>query len=253
MFEPAIFPSEAEPALTAEFFKGTTAGFFVDVGANDPVAYSQSYDLEQRGWNGILVEPLPAMAKELRARRKAQVYEVACSSPADEGKPLTFHVAGIFSTLETQSVAVGAVRTGRITVQGATLDSVLRSANAPTPIDYVSIDVEGHEIAVLEGFDLGHWRPRLLVVEDLAMNFALHRYLKARGYVWFRRAGLNAWFAPSDAPPPVGLFGRWQFVRKHYLSLPFRHAREIKRRIVGRPLGDPPKPPSRDGRNDEPS
>jgi hypothetical protein len=130
------------------------------------------------------------------------------------------------------SVAVGAVRTGQIKVQGATLDSVLHKANAPTPIDYVSIDVEGHEIAVLEGFDLKHWRPRLLVVEDLAMNVVLHRYLKGRGYSWFCRAGLNAWFAPSDTVPAISPFGRWQFFRKHYLSLPFRHAREIKRDVV---------------------
>jgi FkbM family methyltransferase len=236
MFEPAIFSSEAEPALTAEFFRSDPPGFFVDIGANDPVLHSQSLVLEQRGWTGILVEPLPEKASELRARRKAQVYELACSSPDNDGKLLTFHVAGIYSTLLTESVAVGAVRTGQIKVQGATLDSILHKANAPTPIDYVSIDVEGHEIAVLEGFDLKHWRPRLLVVEDLAMNFLLHRYLKARGYAWFRRAGLNAWFAPSDTVPAISPFGRWQFFRKHYLSLPFRHAREIKRRIVGRPL-----------------
>ena len=146
MFEPAIFSSEAEPALTAEFFRSDPPGFFVDIGANDPVLHSQSLVLEQRGWTGILVEPLPEKASELRSRRKAQVYEVACSSPENDGKLLTFHVAGIYSTLLTQSVAVGAVRTGRIMVQGATLDSILRKANAPTPIDYVSIDVEGHEI-----------------------------------------------------------------------------------------------------------
>jgi FkbM family methyltransferase len=236
MFEPAIFPSEAEPALTVDFFKSDPPGFFVDIGANDPVLHSQSLVLEQRGWTGILVEPLPEKARELRARRKAQVYEVACSSPDNDGKLLTFHVAGIYSTLLTQSVAVGAVRTGQIMVQGATLDKILHEANAPTPIDYVSIDVEGHEIAVLEGFDLKHWRPRLLVVEDLAMNVVLHRYLKGRGYSWFCRAGLNAWFAPSDTVPAISPFGRWQFFRKHYLSLPFRHVREIKRRILGRPL-----------------
>jgi len=130
MFAPAIFPAEVEPALTAEFFQSDPPGFFVDVGAHDPVAYSQSYDLEQRGWNGILVEPLPNMAKRLRAQRKAQVYEVACSSPDDDRKLLAFHVADLYSTLQTKSVAVGAVRTGQIKVQGATLDSLLQGQRA---------------------------------------------------------------------------------------------------------------------------
>ena len=70
MFEPAIFPSEAEPALTAEFFKSDPPGFFVDIGANDPVLHSQSLVLEQRGWTGILVEPLPEKAAEVCSRRK---------------------------------------------------------------------------------------------------------------------------------------------------------------------------------------
>ena len=66
MLAPAIFPAEAEPALTAEFFKSDPPGFFVDVGAHDAVAYSQTFDLEQRGWTGVLVEPLPDMARQLR-------------------------------------------------------------------------------------------------------------------------------------------------------------------------------------------
>jgi hypothetical protein len=71
------------------------------------------------------------------------------------------------------------------------------------------------------------------------MDMRLHRYLHARGYRWFRRTGLNAWFAPADAAPPVSLFGRWQYLRKHYLSLPFRHFREFKRRRFGKPVTIP--------------
>jgi FkbM family methyltransferase len=236
LLAPAIFYEDNEPQVQAAYFKSIPPGFFVDVGANDPVIYSQSYALEQRGWSGILVEPLPDRAQQLRARRKARVFELACSSPADDGKQLTFHVAGIFSSLRSQSVTAGVSPQELITVQAATLDRILREANAPIPIDFVSIDVEGHELAVLDGFDLAYWRPRLLLVEDLAMNLRLHRYLKSRGYAWFRRTLLNGWYAPRELAPPVSLLGRWQFFRKYYLSMPFRHLRELKRRRFGKPI-----------------
>ncbi|MEL0031022.1 MAG: hypothetical protein VW778_09225 [Betaproteobacteria bacterium] len=48
-----------EQDLIRYFFNNQTTGFYVDVGANHPTIQSQSYHLEQIGWSGILVEPLP--------------------------------------------------------------------------------------------------------------------------------------------------------------------------------------------------
>jgi FkbM family methyltransferase len=236
LFQSAIFSGELEPFVLQKYCKDSPPGFFVDVGANDPIVHSQTYALEQQGWIGVLVEPLPDKANELRAHRRARVFELACSAPADDGKTLTLHVAGSFSSLQRQHMTTGVVPRGEITVEGATLDRILRAANAPTPIDFVSIDVEGHELAVLAGFDLQHWRPALLLIEDHALNLKLHRYMKTHGYSWFRRTGLNSWFAPSTAVPAIGWFGKWQYLRKHYLGLPFRHAREIKRRAFNKPI-----------------
>jgi FkbM family methyltransferase len=235
-FRSAIFSGEAESSVIQEHFKDSLPGFFVDIGANDPVVHSQTYALEQRGWTGVLVEPLPDKASELRVHRRAQVFELACSAPADDGKLLTLHVAGSFSSLQRQRMTAGISPRCEITVEGATLDRILRSANAPTPINFVSIDVEGHELAVLTGFDLQNWRPALLLIEDHALDLELHRYMKAHGYSWFRRTGLNSWFAPSAVAPAIGWFGKWQYLRKHYFSLPFRHIREIKRRKFNKPI-----------------
>jgi len=71
----------------------------------------------------------------------------------------------------------------------------------------VSIDVEGHEVEVLAGFDLARWRPRLLLIEDVVQSLDLHRHLVARGYRWIRRTGINSWYAPADAPFRVDLKG----------------------------------------------
>jgi FkbM family methyltransferase len=236
IFRPAIFSGEEESAVTHKYFKDAAPGFFIEVGASDPVVHSQTYALEQQGWTGVLVEPLPDKARQLRLRRKAQVFQVACSGPEDDGKPLDFYVAGMYSSLRAQSVTAGVTPVDQITVQGMTLDSILSQVRAPASIDFVSIDVEGHEIDVLDGFDLARWLPKILVVEDLLMTPRLNRYLTARGYKWFRRTGLNGWYAPRGSNPAVSLFGQWQFFRKHYLGMPFRRAREMKRNIFNTPI-----------------
>jgi hypothetical protein len=35
---------------------------------------------------------------------------------------------------------------------------------------------------------------------------------------------------PADSSMTVSPFGHWQFLRKHYLGVPFRHLREAKRK-----------------------
>jgi FkbM family methyltransferase len=225
----AIFPDTAEEELKEEFF-GPKPGYFVDVGANDPKAISQSWHLEQMGWSGVLVEPQPALAQKLREQRSAKVFACACSSPANAGKILRLHVAGIHSSLNPDFFVAGMRREDVIEVPARTLDDILEDASAPTPIDLLSIDVENHEIEVLSGVTLTRWRPRLILIEDLALNLRIHRVLTSRGYKWVRRTGLNSWYMPADSAMTVSPFGRWQFVRKHYLGVPFRHLREAKRK-----------------------
>lgn len=229
----AIFPGDMEEALKAEYFGATPAGFFVDVGANAPKDGSQTWAMEGRGWNGVLVEPQPSLADQLRRERRAKVYAVACSTPQNAGKTLTLHLAGIQSSLKPDFYAAGMRREGTVEVPVMTLDQVLEDAGAPRRIDFVSIDVEGHDIEVLSGFTLARWKPRVLFIEDVVQNLALHRYLTSRGYRWFRRTGINSWYVPEDAPERVSPGGRLQFVRKYYLGLPFRVLRDKKRRLLG--------------------
>src|ERR1700690_3693069 len=145
----AIFPDRAENALKEEFFGGSRAGYFVDVGANDPKDMSQTWHLERLGWRGVLIDPQPALAQKLREQRKAQVFACACSSPQNAGKMLRLHAAGIHSSLNPDFFVAGMRKEDAIEVPARTLDYILEEAKAPVPIDLLSIDLENHEIEVL--------------------------------------------------------------------------------------------------------
>jgi len=226
-----IFPYQQEQALLRSYFACVPCGFFVEVGANDPEHNSQTWNLEQRGWTGVLVEPLPELACKLRERRLSKVYEAACSSPANAGKTLPLRLAGPHSSIEPDYFVAGTRSSGELMVQVRTLDEILVDAHAPQPVDFLSIDVEGHAVEVLAGIDLKRWRPRLILVEDHATDLRIHNALTAQGYRWVRRSGINGWYVPDESPEQIGLVGRWQFLRKHYLGTPFRRMREFKRKV----------------------
>lgn len=224
-----IFPQHVEDELKRAYLRDIDRGTFVEVGANQPEESSQTFALEQSGWTGILVEPQPDLADQLRRRRSAKVFAVACTSRRNAGSHMTLYLAGGHSSFDPRLNLAEVKPHGAIAVPTRTLDQILNEADVAS-IDFISIDVEGHELDVFDGFDLQRWSPRLILVEDLLLHLRLHRYLTRQGYRWLRRTGINNWYVPAKVRPPLGLGGRWQFLNKFYLGTPLRRARMIWRR-----------------------
>jgi len=222
---------EDEEQLQVRQFLGEQPGFFVEVGANHPFIGSQSFHLELRGWQGILIEPQPDLAEELVNQRKAKVFAVGCSSPNNAGMRLPFYLAGPMSALDRERMAPGSMPEAVIEVEIRTLDDILAEAHAPEPIDFLSLDTEGHEVDVLRGFDVNRWRPRLILVEDHVADLKTHRFLKSIGYKLIRRTGYNGWYVPERLPVSLDWSDRAQIIRKYYLGLPFRVLHNASRRL----------------------
>src|SRR3546814_20777906 len=76
------FSQNFEDVILWRVFKSVGSGFYIDVGANDPVVDSVSYALYQLGWRGIHVEPVPEYASRLRASRPDEIVVEAAISPS---------------------------------------------------------------------------------------------------------------------------------------------------------------------------
>lgn len=217
--EPAV-----EKQLVQAFFGGRK-GFYVDVGANDPVLDSQSQHLEALGWTGLLIEPDPDCCELLRKNRTGSVVQMACSSLENAGKQLLLNRAGPHSTLEDRPIAIGAVVRSQVAVQCETLDAILRAHNAPVGFDFLSIDIEGHELVALSGFSFDMWQPRLVLIEDHVTHLNKHQLMRLNNYQLLMRTGLNSWYVPANAAYTSSLAGKFEYLRKYYLGLPLRKFR----------------------------
>ena len=198
----------AEDSILQEIFGDRTEGYCVEVGAYDGRTGSASYLFEQRGWHCLLVEPIPALVDEIRRHRASIV--VNCAASNREGVASFFVAENVeqMSTLDLTSDRLewveqvgGAIK--EITVRTATLDSLIVEAGFPE-IQFITIDVEGHEMAVLEGFSLEAHRPRIVIIEDNSASDdprssggdpRVGRHMSEHGYVHFRRTGVNEWYA----------------------------------------------------------
>lgn len=228
--------AEAERHLIRLFFSNAATGRYVEVGANDPKVFSQTWHLEQLGWTGVLVEPIPELCDRLRAARPdSTVVQAACGRPEDRG-------TGSFAVAADQ--AQSALQRDRLdfrtdiqrveNVSVVTLDDILDKHAGP-PLDFVSIDVEGMQLDVLRGFSLVRHRPRLLLIEDHLTDLATHRHIQNQGYRLVKRTGLNNWYVPRQT-----LFTltssreKLKLWKKIHLSTPFRRLRFALRRGLKR-------------------
>ena len=167
----AIFPPDQEVRAGARFFRPARAGYFVEVGANDPKENSQSFHLEQAGWSGILVEPQPDLADELRNAAHVQGLRggLLLARPRRHAR-CSCTCSGRFRRSTRRWPSPGCARSARSMCRSARSTTFSNDAHAPRAFDLLSVDVEGHELDVLRGFDFGRWRPRLILLEDHVNN-----------------------------------------------------------------------------------
>lgn len=192
-------------------------GYFVELGANDGITQSNSlYFEKRRGWRGVLVEPAPQnYAKCVRNRStRSSVFCAACVS-FDYTKEfvriayanLMSAPIGLQSDIEDPRAHAQSGETflkGREIVHefdapARTLNSLLLEAKSPSPIDFLSLDVEGAELEVLQGVDHQAFRFKYMLVECRNLP-RLSSYLESHGYRFLKRLSEHDCLFTSLAP-----------------------------------------------------
>ena len=136
-------------------------GYYIDIGAGSPIDCSNTWNLYQRGWRGLLIECLPsAWHGLLRQRPGDYLCPLAVSSEPGFAR---LRVADSVSSLQPDWPIED---TAEIIVECDTIMNVLQ--HYPTIRDkceFMSIDVEGAEGAVLGNIDWDILHPKVIVVE----------------------------------------------------------------------------------------
>lgn len=164
-------------------------GYFVEFGATDGVSLSNTFLLEKEfGWDGILAEPARSMESSLVMSRACAIDKRAVWRTTGETLMFRENAKTEFSSIASyrdnlpQSGIENAPEV--YPVETVSLEDLLRFHNAPTIIDYLSIDTEGSEWEILRDFDFALFTFRVITVEH---NYGPHRQqiqklLVANGY-----------------------------------------------------------------------
>lgn len=198
------YSQEGEDMVLRRFFENRDRGFYVDVGAHHPKRFSNTYFFYRQGWRGINIEPNPEGHALLQACRKNDIN--VQSAVSDSEGTLEYHMfqEPALNTLDRQLAeqhAAASPLTGVINIQVRRLEAILdEQLPQGTTIDFMNIDVEGHDMQVLQSNNWEKYRPRLVIAEVLGKNIGqiqdsgIARFMHSVGYELFAKTVNSVFF-----------------------------------------------------------
>jgi len=195
-----------EDVMLVRALRGIEHGFYIDIGAQDPVDDSVTKAFYEMGWHGINVEPVTHWFQRLEADRPRDTnLQLAVSD--GPGTLHLFEVAG--SGLSTtnpafaQQHALSGHQIRESDVPCMTLDSICEMQGVDT-VHFLKIDCEGSEVAALRGASLQRIRPWIILLEATEPNSQKPAYgeweplLTGRRYHFVYADGLNRFYVADE-------------------------------------------------------
>lgn len=187
------FSKRGEDVILNSLFMNKESGFYVDVGAYDPIFASNTYLFYRKGWQGINIDARPKSMQTFQKLRSKDInLEYAIH---DSGKPLIYYEVengksmNSFSLEFIKKLKLEYRIKREIIIKTVPLNYIFKKyLPKEQKIDFITIDVEGLELNVLRSNDWDNYRPSVVLIESFDRffysnhDFEIKNYLNSVGY-----------------------------------------------------------------------
>ena len=192
------YSQEGEDILLSRIFGKQRDGFYVDVGAHHPRRFSNTYHFYKKGWRGINIDAMPGSMEVFQKLRPSDInLEMAVS---EKEQILTYYMFnepalnGFSKAISKEHQTREYQIIDKIKVSSFPLYQILnKHLPLDQKIDFLSVDVEGFDLKVLESNDWDKHRPSVILVEIInsslnsLINESIYKFLVGKGYSLFAK------------------------------------------------------------------
>jgi len=205
------YSQEGEDMILRRIFEGRTISkFYVDVGAHHPRRFSNTYFFYQQGWSGINIDAMPGSMTLFEVERPrdinleipiAKKREVLVYTQFNEPALNSFSEELVAARKSLPSVKVIATQEIEAYPLAEILDRFLPSDQK---IAFLSVDVEGLDLQVIQSNDWQKYRPNIVLVEIQKSSLhtihsePIYQYMIEQRYYLYAKAFHTAFFASEE-------------------------------------------------------
>ncbi|HQW43931.1 MAG: FkbM family methyltransferase [Chitinophagaceae bacterium] len=187
---------------------------YLDIGANHPTYISNTYYFYLRGSHGVCVEPNPSLYRQIKKVRPKDIV-INAGVGVDSSAEADFYLfppeadgLSTFSKTEAEYWGeVGMKKIGKIKYKEIIkmpligINEIIEK-NFDRQPDFISLDVEGLDLAILKSLDYSRFSPKVICVETLlydenqieSKNNEIIYFLTSKGYSIYADTHVNTIF-----------------------------------------------------------
>ena len=190
---------EGEDIVLMRIFKNKPNGFYVDVGAHHPKRFSNTYSFYRMGWAGINIDAMPGSMRIFQRLRPRDInIEMGVAKAPGSLDYYVFNEPALngFSvdlSRERDESDNNYYVKDVVKIDVCTLEQILDKHLACNEIDFMSVDVEGLDLDVLQSNNWTKYRPSYVLAEILRSSLheldqdTVVKFMREQGYVVFAK------------------------------------------------------------------
>ena len=198
-----------EEILVNRIFKKFKIGFYIDVGALNPKIGSTTYFLSKKGWRGLNIDLTKSNVELFKKIRKKDVsIKIAASNKKGSINSYIFDPGSGLNNVNKKYAEKWKKKIKKNytveKIESDTLNSIIKKHSIPNNFEYLNIDVESHELKVLEGLNFEKYRPLLITCEIQSNNIneiiesKVYKFLITKKYKLISYYYLTCFFIPIE-------------------------------------------------------
>lgn len=201
------YPSQAgqDKIIKECFFKDKKKGFFIEIGAYDGIEGSNCYHFEKfLKWDGIAIEPSNIQFKKLKKNRKCKLFNNAISNEIKEVEFIEVtegltQMSGINEKYYKKNFDFIS-NNEKSKIQNYILKTITfeQVVSQGIDIDYLSIDIEGGEMDLLNSINFNNNNIKIISLENnTPVNLNFKNFFQNKKFIYFDRIGQDEIFYNS--------------------------------------------------------
>lgn len=175
---------------------------FIDIGANDPIKFNNTYRLYQNGSRGINIDPNKQSIKMFNRKRKNDI-NIHCGIGSEKGEKMFYIFKNSMqNTFDEEVAKVNGDVLYKEQVEINVIKDIIDLYSSSMFPDFLSLDTEGMDMEILESIDFDLTFPKVVCVETVEKtdfnsykkNLDIPRFLLSKNYVHHSDTYINSIF-----------------------------------------------------------